>query len=160
MKDKDTTHRPAVVAVITDSNSALLVRRLPMFFVTAVVAFLTICSKPDESLISHASQASAVLVQDTQRRVEAELITIQPNGFEPSEISRPKGRFLLGIDNRSGSEQIQLRLELTDGARVPALESRNRRLSWREEVDFPPGQYVIKEMNHPEWSCLITITAR
>jgi len=33
---------------------------------------------------------------------EAELITITPHGFEPREIMRPQGRFLLMIDNRSG----------------------------------------------------------
>src|SRR5258705_7861593 len=42
-------------------------------------------------------------------RLDAELITLQPSGFEPSEITSPRGAFLLAVDNRSGLEEIELR---------------------------------------------------
>ena len=98
--------------------------------------------------------------QTLTSRLEVEVITLQAHGFEPVEITRPQGRFVLGIDNRSGREDIDLRLERAEGGRVAALEARNRRLSWRDEVDLPPGQYVVRATNQHEWSCLITITSR
>ena len=97
-------------------------------------------------------------IETNSQRIETELITIQPHGFEPVEIRRPQGRFRLGVDNRSGLEDIQLRLESVEGSRVPVLENRKRRLSWRDDVHLPPGNYVIKETDHSQWSCLITIT--
>jgi hypothetical protein len=98
--------------------------------------------------------------QASTTKLEVELVTLEPHGFEPAETTRPQGRFVLGIDNRSGLEDIQLRLERVDGGRVPVLNARKRRLSWREEVDLPPGRYVIREANQREWNCLITITSR
>src|SRR6266508_4488481 len=47
-----------------------------------------------------------VAVQEPQiGRIESELITITPRGFEPKEITRPTGEFLLVINNRSGLEE-------------------------------------------------------
>jgi hypothetical protein len=43
--------------------------------------------------------------QSPQAPFQAELITTTPAGFEPTEITRPHGRFLLAIDNRSGLEE-------------------------------------------------------
>lgn len=140
-------------------QSCLLVRRLPVLLITAGVGFILITTNAEHRTSRSHLYPSAALVQNRER-VEAELITIEPHGFEPARITRSQGRFLLGIDNRSGLENIQLRLERAEGGRVPALEARNRRLSWREEVDLPPGQYVIRATNQHEWSCLITITSR
>lgn len=67
--------------------------------------------------------------QTSPTKIEVELVTLQPHGFEPAELTRPQGRFVLGVDNRSGLEDIQLRLEREDGSRVPVLTARKRRLS-------------------------------
>jgi hypothetical protein len=93
-------------------------------------------------------------------RFETELITIRPQGFEPAQITRPPGRFVLSIHDRSGSDQLELRFEREHGSRVNALQGRKRKFSWADEVDLPPGRYVLLEASHPEWRCLITITAR
>jgi hypothetical protein len=111
-------------------------------------------------LIYAGLKAPEVRPAQKSARLESEIVTVTPAGFEPAEITRPRGRFLLGVDNRSGLEDIQLRLERVDGSRVPVVEARKRRLSWREEVELPPGRYVIRESNHREWNCLITITSR
>ena len=107
------------------------------------------------------SQPDAIESEPQSReRVEVELITLRRNGFEPSEIRRPQGSFVLGVDNRSGIEGVELRLERLAGGRLPALQTRARKLSWRELVDLPAGEYVLKEANHPEWACAISISAR
>ena len=56
--------------------------------------------------------------QSPQTPLQAELITVTPAGFEPAEITRPQGRFLLAIDNRSGLDEIDFHLapaRLRDG---------------------------------------------
>ena len=143
--------------------SAWVMRQTPMTVTAGIVGVLlivTVYAKYGAPFRSHTASSVMVLPDNARREREAELITIEPHGFEPVEITRPQGRFLLAVDNRSGLEDIQLHLERAEGGRVPALEARNRRLSWREEVDLPLGRYVIRETNHPEWSCRITITAR
>jgi hypothetical protein len=98
--------------------------------------------------------------QDRNERLETELITIQQTGFEPNEITRPQGAFILGVDNRSGLEAIELRFERASRERLTALHAPRRKISWREVVDLAPGSYWLSEANHPEWSCKVTILPR
>jgi hypothetical protein len=142
-------------------------RRIPLV-TTALIAIAVplVTYAGLKEISSHDSQraeteiTTARVLQTSTTKLEVEIVTLEPHGFEPAEITRPQGRFVLGIDNRSGLEDIQLRLERLDGGRVPVLNVRKRRLSWREEVDLPPGRYVIREVNQREWNCLITITSR
>ena len=95
-----------------------------------------------------------------QERLETELITLQPSGFEPNEIRRPQGAFILGVDNRAGVEALELQFMRADGHRLNALQTPKRKVSWREVVDLAPGQYLLSVANHPEWTCNVTILPR
>ena len=92
--------------------------------------------------------------------IQAEVVTIQPTGFEPREITRPKGFFLLAVENRSGLQTIQLRLDREAGARLRDLHIPGNRHDWKDGLDLPPGRYVLSEAYHPDWSFVLTITAR
>jgi hypothetical protein len=96
----------------------------------------------------------------TQDRVETELITLHETGFEPNEITRPQGAFVLGVDNRSGLDEVELRFQRATGERIPALQTPKRKISWRDVVDLAPGHYVLSEANHPEWTCNVRILPR
>lgn len=98
--------------------------------------------------------------REKPERLETELITLQPSGFEPHEIRRPQGSFILGVDNRAGVEAIELQLMRADGQRLNALQTPKRKVSWREVVDLPPGQYLLSVANHPDWTCNVTILPR
>jgi hypothetical protein len=93
-------------------------------------------------------------------RVEVELITILPSGFEPKEITRPAGLFALAVENRSGLEDSELFLETESGSRLHNAHMPNRKLDWKQGLDLSPGSYVLGEVSHPEWRCVITITPR
>ena len=41
-------------------------------------------------------------------QLETELVTITPTGFQPGEITRSQGRFMLAVDNRSGLDEVDL----------------------------------------------------
>jgi len=96
--------------------------------------------------------------QSPQTPIQAELITATPAGFEPAEITRPQGRFLLAIDNRSGLDEIDLYLERETGGRVNVPLSRRGKLAWREVIDLPPGTYILRANNDESWRCRITVT--
>ncbi len=91
---------------------------------------------------------------------ESELITITPHGFEPGQITRPQGRFLLLIDNRSSVATTALALTSEVGQRTHEMRVPREEPNWSEVVDLRPGHYVLTEADHPLWSCRITITAQ
>ncbi len=93
-----------------------------------------------------------------QESMEAELITILPTGFEPAEIRRPAGKFLLAIDNRSGLAEVNLRLVRVNGRAVHELRIRREKPDLRKVVDLEPGSYRLSEANHPDWIGRLTIT--
>ena len=102
--------------------------------------------------------ATATTVQNPKTAVQAELITITSTGFEPAELTRPNGRFLLAIDNRSGLDEVDLYLERETGGRVNVSLSRKGKLAWREILDLQPGAYLLRARNEESWRCRITIT--
>ncbi|HSE16492.1 MAG TPA: hypothetical protein VLB46_05540 [Pyrinomonadaceae bacterium] len=101
---------------------------------------------------------SQTLAQDPNAAVQAELITITSTGFEPTELTRLNGRFLLAIDNRSGLDDVQLYFERETGGPVNVPLGRRRRLAWREIIDLQPGTYILRARNDESWRCRITIT--
>ena len=90
---------------------------------------------------------------------EVEQIDLRSSGFDPSEITRPAGRFLLGVNNRTGLTDVSLMLVHESG--TSAVSKRLSRVkTWREVLDLQPGRYVLREATHRDWLCRITITER
>jgi hypothetical protein len=102
--------------------------------------------------------SASVVPQRRRADIQAELITVAPHGFEPQELTRPRGRFLLMIDNRSGLETVALRLTREDGPRVREMRVPREEPDWSEVVDLDPGRYLLTEANHSGWVCVITIS--
>jgi hypothetical protein len=103
---------------------------------------------------------AAALDQGPQAPIQAELLTITPTGFEPSELSRPRGKFLLAIDNRSGLDEVEFYFERETGGRVDVPLSRRGKLAWRDIIDLTPGTYILRATNDQSWRCRLTITAQ
>jgi len=91
---------------------------------------------------------------------ESELVTLTPHGFEPREITRPQGRFLLMVDNLSGLATSNLQLNRKVGGRLREFVMRREDANWSDVIDLPPGRYVLSDADHPEWTCQVTITAK
>ena len=98
--------------------------------------------------------------QRTDAEIQAEVVTATPIGFEPAEITRPQGRFLLAVDNATGLDDLNLYLERETGGRVNVALSRRGRLKWREIIDLPPGHYILRAANDENWRCKIILTPR
>jgi len=98
--------------------------------------------------------------QRNRSNIESEVITITPHGFEPQAINRPQGRFLLMIDNRSGLTTNTPQLTREVGGRLLDLIVRREEPNWSDVIELQPGRYILSEAGHPNWICLITITAQ
>ena len=98
--------------------------------------------------------------QRSDAEIEAEVVTATPIGFEPAEITRPQGRFLLAVENAAGLSDLDLYLERETGGRVNVALSRRGRLRWREILDLPPGRYILRAANDESWRCSINLTPR
>lgn len=103
---------------------------------------------------------AATMTQSPQDSIKAELITITPTGFEPAELTRPKGRFLLAIDNQSGLDEVEFYFERETGGRINIPLSRRGKLEWREIVDLTPGTYILRTTNDENWRCRLRITGQ
>ena len=88
---------------------------------------------------------------------EIELITLRPAGFEPAEITRPKGSFVLFIDDRSGRDNSWLLLQRSNGGQLRAIGLERRKSEWNDVVDLTPGTYILQDANNSELRCQITI---
>jgi hypothetical protein len=106
------------------------------------------------------STPSGSKVVPQSERIEAELITVTPNGFEPKEIVRPAGKFLIAIENRSGLKGLSMAIDSPSGNRVLNGTFPKEKLSLKQLADYQPGKYTLTEENHPEWICYITITEK
>lgn len=58
---------------------------------------------------------SAGIVPARQEEPEEITLTLRADGFDPGEVVRPAGRFMLSVDNRSGAEKVTLTLKRGNG---------------------------------------------
>jgi len=91
--------------------------------------------------------------------IKVELITVRPTGFEPSQITRAAGKFVIGLADRTGLPGLQFFLLNQNDETVHEFSSGPGKVNVREMVDLPAGQYSHREAAH-SWTCTITITAQ
>ena len=121
----------------------------------SMLSLPTVTSVPVSSSTHISVQPSAVVAQSSQIRTE--LITIRPTGFDPTEIRLTDGQFRIAVDNKSGLDEVTLRLTREGGARVREMHLPLGQLKWRENLNLPDGRYALTEANHPAWLCHIII---
>ena len=103
-------------------------------------------------------EAPAALAQgSSDERVEVEVITATPFGFEPAEVTRRPGRFVLAVHNNSGAAELSLRLDRVQGDRLREVRMPPGRQRSHQDLTLPPGEYVLTEADRPDWACRITI---
>ena len=102
-------------------------------------------------------RSASLLSSADNTQLEVELVTLRPAGFEPSELTRPKGAFVLFVDDRSGRESSLLLLQRANSERLRAINIQRKKSDWNDVVDLTPGTYVLQDANRSELRCQITI---
>ena len=99
------------------------------------------------------AEHSASSTEDEPQVVSLE---VTPNGFEPSETTGRRGKFLLLLQNRTGSRDLSFYLIRENQERL--AESDPQKRDWKAHVQLGPGIYIIGEASHPEWQSIIRVT--
>lgn len=137
--------------------------RLPLFVLLVSLMCAAVYTAGARAWIEASSPHPAPAVAQStaaQLRVETERVTIRPTGFEPAQITRPQGEFILAADNLSGLREVTLVLERERGERVRERRVTLQQFKWRQRLDLRPGRYVLREAGHPDWIFTLTITPR
>ena len=104
--------------------------------------------------------AGGMIAQSNKEKFEVELITLKRWGFEPKEITRPKGKVLFVINNRS--EQLrQMTFVLADERKNRLKEVKlghNGKKDWNGLFDLNPGSYLLSVVEQPDLVCRIIVT--
>lgn len=87
------------------------------------------------------------------------IVCLLPTGFEPAELTHPEGKFLFGVNNRTGLSDVTFQLVHESGRRDEQKRVLEEKI-WRKVIEPKPGRYLLRVAGHPEWRCEITITAR
>ena len=156
LKDKANRRRRGLLLIVT---YALLGVATVTIVVRAYGPRLTAAREVDKAVL-RGPASSLAQPSGPAEPIEVERITVLPTGFQPTEISRPKGKMLLAVDDHSGLNEIQLRLDQTGGNRLHGGRVVKKNPHWRSLWDLNPGSYLLTEANHPDWVCHITITAK
>lgn len=91
------------------------------------------------------------------QKLEIEVVTITPEGFEPQQLERPAGPFILAVTNQSGFDALNVRIETEQHDRFSEKTLPLETPYWRERINPPSGKYIITEEHHPEWMLTLII---
>lgn len=91
--------------------------------------------------------------------IRVETVILTRFGFEPNSIVRPRTEFILFVENRSEVADVDLRVDRVAGNRVHQQHIPKERPDWNNLFKLEPGDYVLTEANHPDFTCAIRITA-
>jgi hypothetical protein len=143
----------------------IFIPRRFIFITILVVLIIAICVSVVTAIVNFrkvgngniASTNPAAGQRQFPSRISVTRITVQPWGFEPSEITVPKGPLYLALENQSDSRVLNWSLSRENGAKVKESELPRKKKHHKEVFNLPPGNYVLTEANQPDWICRITV---
>lgn len=144
------------------SNKTLLVTALT--FIAALAVTIPFVGRAENSRSflrqdlatseSKAKENASLSSANDELRVVS--LQVTPNGFEPAETVIPRGKFLILLQNRTGSRDLSFYLIRENQERV--AQSNPQRRDWKLHIQLGPGTYIVGETNHPEWQSIIRVT--
>ena len=124
---------------------------MTMVFGIAVVLSAIACVRGNSAPVSNSHETRSG-TQNTADEVKLELTS---NGFVPAQLTHASGVFAIEVENKSGIEEFTLKLMSQDGTVLNEVPVNKGSAAWT--VNLQPGQYSLKEINHEQWVCTITV---
>ncbi len=122
--------------------------------VPKVTIFLTLLAA---STLTWISSVKAGRFEAIVQEPDEVVLTLKPEGFIPAEVTRGPGQFQLSVDNRSGVEELTLRLKRADGTQLREIRVARGGGDWSEVLDLQVGNYTLSEANHSNWVCVFIV---
>jgi hypothetical protein len=91
-------------------------------------------------------------------KLEVEVVTLRDGGFYPDNLTRPAGKFVLVVINRSHATQPQFGITSSSSAAVVAAVEQVLDISKVYPLELAAGTYVLKDSTHPKWGMLTIVT--
>jgi hypothetical protein len=98
------------------------------------------------------------LTDEAPADIQVVLLALRSDGFEPAEIKLAAGEYLFVVRNRSGLDEVNVRLFRGNSEQLRSGKVGARRNDWKQRIQLTPGNYVLTETGHPEWTCRIEVT--
>lgn len=143
---------------------AALVAGLAMVTVCLVSARIHADRRVEASSASLATESPAVhAVTTTATLATSEedgkgfWLTIRPTGFETREMTLDAGDYFVVIQNATGLDRFALRIQREGGETIHEVRLPRFRKYWKHDVHLAHGRYLVSEIDHPTWSCVITV---
>lgn len=98
----------------------------------------------------------------SQQTEETLQLIVSDSGFEPTQVTRRVGKFLLTADDHRSdkTQQLTLRLSSEGGEHLRDIKVPEGVADWAEEIDLSAGKYVLAVVGRFDWTCRIEITAQ
>jgi hypothetical protein len=103
------------------------------------------------------TQGSERLADEAPSNIQVVLLSLRPEGFEPTEMQLPLGDYLFVVRNRTGLDEVNVRLAGESGQPMLAAKVGLRRQDLKQRLHLALGTYRLTEKDHPDWTCTIVV---
>jgi hypothetical protein len=90
--------------------------------------------------------------------IQVVLLALRPEGFEPAEMQLPQGNYLFVVKNRTGLDEVNVRLVNENSQQILTAKVGSRGRDLKHRIEVAPGTYRLSETDHPDWTCTIVVT--
>lgn len=132
---------------------------VPCLIMCAVVSTLAVKAQTWFALTTRSNLLIKAQAASTPP-VKAIYFRITSKGIEPSELKLSPGRYLVAVDNDSGFNTVDLKIDKEAGPRLGTAQFPAGQRKWRGFVEFTPGKIIFSEPGNPKRGCQITITEK
>jgi hypothetical protein len=101
--------------------------------------------------------ATAPADDEAPSDIKVVLLTLRSEGFDPAEMQLPAGEYLLVVRNRTGLDEVDVRLVHEDGHNLDQAKVGARQKDWKQRLKLTPGTYLINEANHSDWNLRLVV---
>ena len=135
----------AVVLLVVAVSNAQFIRRYTALETAAnAIAPVAIPSSLNQS-------------QEAGPEVKLILIALRPEGFDAREMQLEPGEYLFIIGNRTGLQNVNVRLDRDGNERIDAASVGGRQRDWKKRLKLARGVYVLTANDNPDWICRIVV---
>jgi hypothetical protein len=133
-------------------------RFLPLLVAALVAVGLTLSAAAFKGRAGWFAQQREAAAKKGPVLTPSVLLTLTRRGFEPAEVTVPKGPFFLVFENRSGRDTLDLRLGRSSGERLKDVTVVREAPEWSEFLDLPPGDYTVALRDSPGQTFRLKVT--
>jgi hypothetical protein len=115
--------------------------------------WMSVGSPDAKSLHTPTAPQNSLSAQEQERGV----IRLLTSGFSPTEVSGLRGQYRLVTTRPSQGEEVVLQLKTATGELVQEIEMPQEKADWTSLIELEAGSYTLTVVNHPQWTCHISV---